>query len=134
MILHKVAVALFHISQISIHRQTAYLYPQLCSLRSKIDPIICVMSKLIICVLLSVIIQMFLYLILWPYYNGISVCIMIICNTLTVIFCFKHYQISYQRYCFICNYWCKISLYKFIYENRMIEHRNRAPTLSELNV
>ena len=99
-------------------------------IRSELDPIISAMSRLSISILISLIGQIILYLFLWPFYPGIAICVLIICNTLSVIYCFKHYRKCYKFYCYPCDHFCKSLLYRFIYTKKIIQHRNRAPTLS----
>ena len=99
-------------------------------IRSELDPIISAMSRLSISILISLIGQIILYLFLWPFYPGIACCSIIICNTLSVIYCFKNYRKCYRFYCCPCDNICKSLLYRVVYAKKIIEHRNRSPTLS----
>ena len=103
---------------------------QLKHIENQLDPIISAMSRLSISILISLIGQIILYLSIFPFYPGLSFCIMIILNSLSAIYCFKHYRTCYQIYCYPCDYFCKSLLYKFVYSKKIIQHRNRAPTLS----
>ena len=100
------------------------------SIRSELDPIISAMSRLSISILISLIGQIGLYFTIWPFFPGIACCTIILCNTLSVIHCFKNYRKCYKLYCCPCDNLCKSSSYRVVYARKIIKHRNRPPTLS----